>query len=113
MDCIFCKIINQELTAIIHHENEHLIVLEDIAPKAPVHRLIVPKKHIATLNDLNALDYDIISKMYAAAVMMAKSLDVSENGYRLVTNCNHDGGQTVFHIHMHFMAGRVFHWPPG
>lgn len=113
MDCIFCKIINQELATIIHHEDEHLIVIDDIAPKAPIHRLILPKKHIATFNDLSDSDYEVIGKMYATAVRMAKELQISESGYRLIANCNNDGGQTVFHIHMHFMAGRRFHWPPG
>lgn len=113
MDCIFCKIINQEIPAKIHHQDEHIIVIEDIAPKAPIHRLIVPKQHIATLNDLTDAHHHLIGHMYTTAATMAKSLDVANNGYRLVTNCNQDGGQTVFHIHMHFMAGRTFHWPPG
>ncbi|MFN7096698.1 MAG: histidine triad nucleotide-binding protein [Gammaproteobacteria bacterium] len=113
MDCIFCKIINQEIPAKIHHQDEKIIIIDDIAPKAPVHRLLVPKKHIATLNDLQDADKPLIGHMYFAAIDMARALNVAENGYRLITNCNHDGGQTVFHIHMHFLAGRPFHWPPG
>lgn len=114
MDCIFCKIINQAIPAKIHHENDDLFVIDDIAPKAPIHRLIVPKRHIATLNDLSsAADQQLIGQMVTTAVNMAKTLGIADAGYRLVNNCNHDGGQTVYHIHMHFLAGRAFHWPPG
>ncbi|MBY0544350.1 MAG: histidine triad nucleotide-binding protein [Gammaproteobacteria bacterium] len=109
MNCIFCKIINQELPAIIHYEDENLLVIDDISPKAPIHRLIIPKQHIATLNDLDSSNLPIISKMYEVAINMAKSLQLAEKGYRLVSNCNADGGQIVYHIHIHFMAGHPLH----
>lgn len=113
MDCIFCSIINQEIKTKIYHQDDKIVIIDDIMPQAPIHKLIMPKQHIPTLNDLPKADSSLMGHMYAAAVELAHNLGVAEDGYRLVSNCNHLGGQTVFHIHMHFMAGRAFTWPPG
>ncbi|MDQ7052099.1 MAG: histidine triad nucleotide-binding protein [candidate division KSB1 bacterium] len=112
-DCIFCKIISGELKGDIVFQNEHLVAFRDINPQAPVHILIVPRKHIATLNDLTATDAAIISEMVLTAKKLAADEGVAEDGYRLVWNCNRGAGQTVFHIHLHLMGGRAFGWPPG
>ena len=113
MDCIFCNIIRQEIPAKIHYEDEHLIIIDDISPKAPIHRLLIPKQHIPTLNALNTETYPLMGKLYEQAVHIAHSLNISEEGYRLIMNCNPHGGQTVYHIHLHLMGGRFFTWPPG
>lgn len=112
-DCIFCKIIDKSIPSEFIFEDEHLIAINDINPAAPVHKLIIPKKHIATINDLTVEDEFIMGHLFTAATRLAKQLDVAEQGYRLVENCNRGAGQTVFHIHMHLLGGRPFHWPPG
>jgi len=113
MDCIFCKIVNKEIKADIVFEDEHVLAFNDLSPQAPHHILIIPQKHITTLNDFSGEDQLIFGAMGQAAKSIASQLGVSEQGYRVVVNCNGDGGQTVFHTHMHFMAGRQFSWPPG
>ena len=112
-DCIFCKIANGEIPSDKVHENEHVMAFRDLNPQAPHHILIIPKQHISTLNDLNSDTVRVFGELGLAAKEIAKSLGVAEDGYRLVVNCNAHGGQTVFHIHMHFLAGRQLHWPPG
>lgn len=111
--CIFCKIIAAARPSTPVFEDEHLIVVEDINPAAPVHKLIIPKKHIATLNDLNPEDTLLMGHLLVTAAKLARTLGIAEEGYRLVENCNAAGGQTVYHIHMHLLGGRSFHWPPG
>ena len=113
MDCIFCKIVNGEVKANIIFQNEDVIAFDDIHPQAPLHKIIIPRKHIATLNDLESNDTVLIGKMVDSAVILAKQLKINENGYRLVMNCNAAGGQTVFHIHAHLLGGRSLTWPPG
>jgi len=105
MPTLFHKIIRRELPAEIVYENDDLIAFKDIAPQAPVHILFVPKARFATLNDIPAERADIIGKLAAAATGYAKAQGLAENGYRLVMNCNGDGGQTVFQIHLHLLAG--------
>lgn len=112
-DSIFTKIINRQIPAKIVYETEELIAFEDINPQAPLHILIVPKKEIPTINDLNEQDSELIGKIALAAKRIASDNGYSESGYRLVFNCNEDAGQTVFHIHCHLLAGRVMAWPPG
>lgn len=113
MDCIFCKIIAKEIPANIAYEDDQLLAFHDISPQAPSHMLIIPKRHIATLNDLSSDDGDLISHMVLTATKLADEQSLAKSGYRLVWNCNEQGGQEVFHIHLHLMGGRVMHWPPG
>ena len=112
-DCLFCKIIAGQLPTDTIFENDHVLAFRDINPQAPAHFLVVPKKHIATVNDLQSTDSEIIGQLYLAAKDIAAQLGVSENGYRCVINCNAGAGQTVFHIHLHVLAGRPLSWPPG
>ena len=104
-DTIFGKIIRREIPADIVHEDEHLIAFRDIAPQAPVHVLFVPKTPVATLNDLQSSQADIIGRLALAAANYARQQGFDEDGYRIVMNCNEHGGQTVFQIHMHLLAG--------
>ncbi len=112
-DCLFCKISNHEIPSKIVMENDDLVAFNDIAPQAPVHVLIIPKKHITTLNDLTLEDESLVGKMILAAKNLAVQLGIAENGYRTVFNCNRDGGQAVYHIHLHLLGGRAMNWPPG
>lgn len=113
MDCIFCKIINKEIPAKIIYEDEQVIAFDDISPKAPIHKLIIPRKHIATLNDVSQDDSKLVGHMMYTAQKIAKDLGIAEDGYRVIMNCNHGGGQLVFHIHLHLLGGRALQWPPG
>ena len=113
MSSLFTKIINREIPADIVYEDEEIIAFNDINPQAPVHVLIVPKKEIATLNDLELGDQEIIGKMFLTAKKLAVKLNIDKTGYRTVFNCNEHGGQTVFHIHLHLLGGRKLVWPPG
>ncbi len=112
-DCLFCKIIDGEIPADVVYQNDQVMAFRDINPQAPVHVLLIPKRHIATLNDLNPEDAELIGQLYLAAKQVALDMEVAEKGYRTLINCNEDGGQDVFHIHMHLMAGRRMRWPPG
>lgn len=112
-DCIFCKIAKHELPATILYEDDQVIAFNDIDPTAPHHLLVIPKRHIATLNDLEAGDEALVGRLQVTAAKLAKELGFAEAGYRVVMNCNEDGGQTVWHIHMHVLAGRSLTWPPG
>jgi histidine triad (HIT) family protein len=113
MDCIFCKIVNGEINADIIHQDKDLIAFSDIDPKAPQHKLIIPRKHIATLNDTNESEAQLLGKMVLTAKQLATDLGIADQGYRLVMNCNDYGGQAVYHIHLHLLGGRIMHWPPG
>lgn len=110
---LFEKIIAREITATIVHETEDVIAFRDIDPKAPTHILIVPKRAIPTLNDTSSGDADLMGKIVIAATEIAKKEGIADNGYRLVFNCNRDGGQSVDHIHCHLLGGRPMLWPPG
>ena len=112
-DCLFCKIVEKKIPADIVYESEDIIAFKDIEPKAPIHCLIIPKKHISTINDIDGSNSNIIGLMYEAAAQLARTLNVDKDGYRVVMNCNSNGGQTVYHIHLHFLAGRRLSWPPG
>ena len=113
MSTIFKKIIDREIKSEIVYEDQNVICINDINPQAPIHLLIIPKKIIETINDIDIENKHLIADMVFAAKKIAKNLKIDKNGYRLVFNCNDDGGQTVYHIHMHFLAGRKFTWPPG
>ena len=112
-DCLFCKIVEKKIPADIVYESEDIIAFKDIEPKAPIHCLIIPKKHISTINDIDGSNSNIIGLMYEAAAQLARTLNVDKDGYRVVMNCNSNGGQTVYHVHLHFLAGRRLSWPPG
>jgi histidine triad (HIT) family protein len=112
-DTLFGKIIRREIPADIVYEDEEILAFRDIAPQAPVHVLFIPKKAIATLNDVSDADAALIGKLVLAAAHWAKSQGFADDGYRVVMNCNEHVGQTVFHIHLHLLAGRQMHWPPG
>lgn len=113
MDCLFCKILTGEIPCEAVYQDEQLLVFKDINPQAPHHLLIIPKKHIATVNDITREDQALIGHMVLTAKEMAAKLGVDERGYRLVLNTNQDGGQQVYHIHLHLLAGRPLLWPPG
>ena len=112
-DCLFCKIINRDIPATLIYEDSQLVAFQDVNPQAPMHILVVPKRHIATLNDLTADDDVIIGSMVRRATVIANDQKYGQAGYRTVFNCNADGGQTVFHIHLHLLGGRTMAWPPG
>jgi histidine triad (HIT) family protein len=112
-DCLFCGIIKKKILADVVYETDDILAFHDINPEAPHHYLIIPKNHIATINNLNSDNSFVIGLMFEAAVFLARKLGVAETGYRVVMNCNEDAGQTVFHIHLHFLAGRNLTWPPG
>jgi histidine triad (HIT) family protein len=113
MSCLFCKIIAGEIPSKKVYEDDELYAFEDINPQAPLHALIVPRQHIATLNDLAAKDDDLVGSMVRRAAAIAKERGVDGSGYRTVLNCNSHAGQTVFHIHLHVLGGRALSWPPG
>lgn len=113
MDCLFCKIIKGEIPAKLIYQDDKVVAFDDINPQAPHHKLIIPRKHISTINDLQPEDNELIGYMAQTAKKLAKDLDIADSGYRIVMNCNAGAGQTVFHIHMHLLGGRRMAWPPG
>lgn len=112
-DCIFCKIINKEIPSEIIYEDNKVIAFKDVSPQAPVHILVVPKKHIESLNHLDGEDFNLIGDIFKTIKALAENLGVKEDGYRVVANCGEFGGQTVPHIHFHLLGARKFSWPPG
>ena len=112
-DCLFCKMASGEIKPDILYEDDQILAFSDINPQAPVHFLVVPKRHITTLNDLEAEHANLVGKLYLAAKRVADEKGVAQGGYRTVMNCNTDAGQTVWHIHLHVLGGRTFTWPPG
>jgi histidine triad (HIT) family protein len=112
-DCLFCKIVGGQIPARFVHEDHELVAIRDINPQAPLHVLIIPRRHIGTLNDLGPHDDGLVGSMHRAAAAIAKEHGHAEDGYRTVFNCNRAAGQTVFHIHLHLLAGRGLAWPPG
>jgi histidine triad (HIT) family protein len=112
-DCLFCRIIGGEIPATIVHQDDTLIAFRDISPQAPLHLLVVPRRHIASLNELSADDEGLVGSMIRRAAALARDHGYHERGYRTVFNTNREAGQTVFHIHLHLLAGRGMTWPPG
>lgn len=112
-DCLFCRIASGELQAQVVHEDEHCLAFEDINPQAPTHVLVIPRRHVSTLNDLREADRELVGHMVAVARDVAAARGHAEQGYRTVFNCNAAAGQTVFHIHLHLLGGRTLGWPPG
>lgn len=112
-DCLFCKIIAGQIPASMVHQDETLVAFRDINPQAPLHVLIVPRKHIASLNELSPEDDALVGSLLRKAAALAKQNGYHERGYRTVFNTNREAGQTVFHIHLHLLAGRPLTWPPG
>ncbi|MCS7191734.1 MAG: histidine triad nucleotide-binding protein [Armatimonadetes bacterium] len=111
--CIFCRIIAKEMQSKIAYEDEDIVAFHDINPQAPVHVLVVPRKHIPSLNEATDDDQNLLGKLMLVAQKLAKELGIAESGYRLVLNTNRGAGQSVFHIHLHLLGGRLLRWPPG
>ena len=113
MNCLFCRIVKKEISSKTVYEDDRVLAFEDINPQAPIHILVIPKKHISTLLELKSDDNELVGYMFQAANKIAKEKNIAERGFRLVMNCNRESGQTVFHIHLHLLGGRIMHWPPG
>lgn len=113
MSCIFCKITSGEIPSKIIYQDEHLVAIEDINPAAPLHILLIPRKHIVNTLDLQSEDDTLIGHLHRVAARIARERGFAESGFRLVTNTNAEAGQSVFHIHFHLLAGRSLTWPPG
>lgn len=112
-DCLFCKFVSGEIKPKVVFEDEAVLAFRDISPQAPTHVLVIPKRHISTLNDLREGDAELVGHLYLAAKQVAELDGIAESGYRTVMNCNADAGQSVFHIHLHVLGGRSLAWPPG
>jgi histidine triad (HIT) family protein len=112
-ECLFCQIIDREIAATIVYEDEHIVAFNDINPQAPTHVLVVPRRHIGSLNELSPGDDELVGEIVRRAAAIAKQRGISSGGYRTVFNTNRGAGQTVFHIHLHLLGGRTMHWPPG
>lgn len=112
-DCLFCKILAGDIPAELVYESETAVAFRDINPQAPTHVLVIPRKHISTINDITPDDEAIVGSLYTAAREIAASDGIADDGYRAVMNCNEGAGQSVFHIHLHVLGGRPMNWPPG
>lgn len=112
-DCIFCKIAQGETNTPLLYQDEQVVAFNDLEPQAPHHVLIIPRQHIATINDTTKSDESLLGHMIQTAKKIATERDLAENGYRMLFNCNADGGQAVYHIHLHLLGGRQMTWPPG
>jgi histidine triad (HIT) family protein len=112
-DCLFCRVIAGELPASVVYENEKLVAIADVHPQAPLHVLLIPRRHVATLNDLVEADDALVGEMVRRAAAIAKEQGYSQRGYRTLFNCNREAGQSIYHLHLHLLAGRPLRWPPG
>jgi len=112
-DCLFCRIVSREIPASIVYEDDRVVAFTDVNPQAPTHILVVPKRHIASLNDLTPGDDQLVGELNRRAAAIAQERGIDARGYRTVFNTNRDAGQTVFHIHLHLLGGRSMQWPPG
>ncbi len=112
-DCLFCKVVAGDIPAERVYESEHVIGFRDINPQAPTHVLFIPKEHIPTINDIDEAHHALVGELFGAAKSVAASEGHAHDGYRVVMNCNEGAGQSVFHIHLHMLAGRRLTWPPG
>jgi histidine triad (HIT) family protein len=112
-NCLFCKMASGEIQPDVVYDDEEVLAFRDINPQAPVHVLVIPKRHISTLNDLEPGDTELMGKLFQAAKSIARQEGIADDGYRTLVNCNANGGQEVFHIHLHLVGGRRMSWPPG
>ena len=112
-DCIFCRIAKKETATHLLYEDELVVAFDDLYPKAPIHILIIPKLHIETINNIIPQQESLVGHLFTVASTLASTLNISENGYRVVMNCNQHGGQAVYHIHLHLFGGKQLSWPPG
>lgn len=112
-DCLFCKIAEKKIPAKIVHEDDKCLAFDDINPQAPTHTLVIPKKHTASLAELNEADASLLGHLMLTGAKIARQKGIAEGGYRIVVNTGRNGGQTVFHLHLHVLGGRSMHWPPG
>jgi histidine triad (HIT) family protein len=112
-ECLFCRIAAGQIPAKIVYQDEHLVAFRDINPQAPMHVLVIPRRHVSTLNDLTGEDDALVGEMIRRAAALARDEGYADRGYRAVFNCNAEAGQTVFHIHLHVLGGRSLGWPPG
>ncbi len=111
--CIFCDIANKKIPTSFLYEDELVVAFDDLHPRAPIHKLIIPKQHIATINDIQPSQEVVVGHLFTAARTIASTLNIAEDGYRVVMNCNQHGGQAVYHIHLHLLGGKQLSWPPG
>jgi histidine triad (HIT) family protein len=111
--CLFCQIINKQISAKITYEDDLAIAFADIHPQAPIHQLIIPREHIATINNLLPKHNVLIGHLFQIAKKLAQQYQIDQSGYRVLFNCNQHAGQAVYHIHLHLLGGRMFNWPPG
>lgn len=111
--CVFCKIVEKKIPATIIHEDDFSLAFQDLNPQAPIHVLIVPKKHLTDIHSMTTADREIVGHLFLVAKNIAARKGLDKNGYRMVINNGKDAGQTVFHLHLHLLAGRTFSWPPG
>lgn len=112
-DCLFCRILAGEIPAELVYETDAVVAFRDINPQAPTHALVIPRRHIATLDDLGEADRELVGDLYLAAKAIAAEEGIAETGYRTVINCGEGAGQSVFHVHLHVLGGRKLSWPPG
>ena len=112
-DCLFCKMVNGDISPDVVYENDSVLAFRDVNPQAPTHVLVIPKQHIATTNDLDSGNASIVAELYLAAKQVAADEGIRDSGYRTVMNCNAGAGQSVYHIHLHVLGGRPMRWPPG
>lgn len=112
-ECLFCKIANGSIPTKIVYEDDQVLAFEDISPQAPFHVLVIPRRHFATLNELQTENEELVGRLVLRASQIAQTHGHAQDGYRMVFNCNRGGGQSVFHIHLHLLAGRNMTWPPG
>ncbi len=112
-NCLFCKIAKGEIPSKIVYQDEHVVAFEDINPQAPVHVLLIPRQHIASMTDLTLDDGPVLARIFTTAQQLAYEMKIDERGYRIVSNIGLDAGQSVFHLHFHLIGGRRFGWPPG
>jgi len=112
-DCIFCKVAAGEIESKKVYEDKEIVAFHDINKMAPVHIVIIPRRHISGLLDISSKDYALLADMHKVAIRLAKELEIAESGFRLVINCNRDAGQSVDHLHLHLLGGRALGWPPG
>jgi histidine triad (HIT) family protein len=112
-DCLFCRIAEKKIPALVVYEDDQVLAFDDIHPQAPVHTLVIPKRHVASIQDLGESDHTLLARLWLACTKVAKDKGLTDSGFRLVANTGRDGGQTVFHLHVHVMGGRHMGWPPG